>query len=174
VLSVGVYGPHRGFGEAFEVAANLAERGLPHRLRLVGEVPRHAESVVHELRVASGHPGRIELLGRVDALVPLLHRASALIVTSRYEGFGLPALEAMATGLPVVAFANSAIREVVGDGGILVADGDVEAMADALAGLVSDDDLWAEMSQRAMDRAAVFSWSACVEAHVTAYEAALG
>ena len=65
------------------------------------------------------------------------YAAAALFVyPSRYEGFGLPPLEAMACGTPVVAFANSSLPEVVGDGGVLVADGDRARFVDTLAAMV--------------------------------------
>ena len=165
IVYVGEFGPHKGFAEAFAVAAAIANAGLPHRLAMIGyQAPWH-EPAVRSLLAHAPRADRIERLGYVDDIVATYQRADALIVTSRYEGFCLPALEAMACGTPVVAFDNSAIAETVGGGGVLVADGDVEAFATALANLLRDDDAWDEQSRRGIDRAREFSWERCAQRH---------
>jgi len=176
LLYVGAHGPHKGYAEAFAVAARLATSGLPHRLKVVGAIARRVKPLVTvELNRAS-HPDRVDLLGFVpfDELVRLYSEAEAVIVTSRYEGFGLPALEAMASGTPVVAFDNSSIPEVVGDGGILVADGDVEAFAAAVRGVVTDERRWKDLSDAGVARASAFSWDQAAIAHAEIYRAVAG
>jgi glycosyltransferase involved in cell wall biosynthesis len=160
LLYVSAYGPHKGYAEAFEVVSALAERGLPHRLKVVGTLARRVKPFVRMQANAVRHPDRIDLLGVVgfDELLALYQQADAVIVTSRYEGFGLPAVEAMATGTPLVAFANSSLPEVVGDGGVLVPDGDVAAFVDAVASVVTDRARWAELSAAGLARASHFSW----------------
>src|SRR3989441_6562054 len=83
-------------------------------------------------------------LGRVDdeELADLYSAASCLLFPSRYEGFGLPCLEAMACGCPVAAFRNSSIPELVDDAGMLVEDGDGEALGDAAAAMIRAPDRW--------------------------------
>ena len=169
VLCVSEFGPHKGYAEAFELIASLAEHGLPHRLRMVGRVVPWTRDKILALQSASPRPDRVDLAGYVDDLPALYQGADAAVVTSRYEGFGLPALEAMACGTPVVAFANSATTEIVGDGGVLVPDGDVGAMADAVASLVSDEGRWYEASQQGLERAGAFSWPRSVAAHLEVY-----
>jgi glycosyltransferase involved in cell wall biosynthesis len=88
-----------------------------------------------------------------------------LIVSSRSEGFGLPALEAMACGTPVVAFDNSSLPEVVGEGGLLVPDGDVAAMSDAVSRVIDDQGLRRELSERGPAWSARFPWRAAVDAY---------
>src|SRR5207244_10698868 len=114
--------------------------------------------------------------GRVDeATLDALYRgAAALAVPARSEGFGLPALEAMARGCPVVASDAGALPEVVGDAGLLVPPGDADALAGALGRLLDDDALAASLGAAGHRRAATFTWSACTAAHVAAYRAALG
>jgi glycosyltransferase involved in cell wall biosynthesis len=161
VLYVGQYGPHKGFAEAFAVAAGLRDAGLPHRLTMVGLLAPWYRPIVDDLLAASGARDRVDLVGYVDDVVATYQQADALIVTSRYEGFCLPALEAMACGTPVVAFANSAIPEVVTGGGVLVPDGDVDACSGALTALLTDVEAWQAASEAAAAHARTFSWDRC-------------
>jgi glycosyltransferase involved in cell wall biosynthesis len=117
-------------------------------------------------------PGAIQL-GLVDSgtLADLYTAAGCLVFPSRYEGFGLPCLEAMACGCPVAAYRNSSLPEVVDDGGLLVEDGDVEALGDAAARMIRDRDRWRIAGMR---RAKKFSWLNTAKATISAYESLLG
>jgi glycosyltransferase involved in cell wall biosynthesis len=106
----------------------------------------------------------------VDAL---LRRAAACCIASRYEGFGLPALEALARGAPLAVAEGSALEEVVGTAALLFAAGDVEACANALQRLLADDALREELTRRGPERAADLTWAHSAEAHVAAYERAM-
>ncbi|MCU1430786.1 MAG: glycosyl transferase group 1 [Actinomycetia bacterium] len=172
VLYVGEYGPHKGFAEAFAVAGRLADAGLAHRLAMVGFLAPWYEPVVRDLLASAPHPERVDLLGYVDDVVASYQQADALIVTSRYEGFCLPALEAMACGTPVVAFANSAIPEVVEGGGLLVPDGDVDALAATVATVLTDRDAWQKTSDRGIEQARAFTWERCARVHADALQEA--
>jgi glycosyltransferase involved in cell wall biosynthesis len=88
------------------------------------------------------------------ALVDVLDRADVLVTTSRHEGFGVPVLEAMTVGLPVVASADGALPEVVGDAGVLVEDRDPYALAHAVARVQGDGDLRAALVAAAARRIA--------------------
>ncbi|MBC8248346.1 MAG: glycosyltransferase family 4 protein, partial [Anaerolineales bacterium] len=88
----------------------------------------------------------------------LLSGATAFVFPSLYEGFGLPPLEAMACGAPVIASNRSSLPEVVGEGGILVGPTDAEALAEAMEVLLMDDILRVELRTRALAQAARFSW----------------
>lgn len=101
---------------------------------------------------------------------PALYRgAVAFVFPSLYEGFGLPPLEALACGTPVVASDVASLPEVVGEGGVLLGPRDAEGMARVLARLVTDDDYHAEMSRRALAQAARFSWDRTARATFRAY-----
>jgi glycosyltransferase involved in cell wall biosynthesis len=130
--------------------------------------------------VIAGDPGAqapaampgARMLGRVDkpTLADLYSAAGCLVVSSRYEGFGLPCLEAMACGCPVVAYRNSSLPEVVDDAGLLVDDGDAAALGAAAATVLGDPEPW---RQSALTWARRFSWDKTARETVTAYEAVL-
>ena len=119
-------------------------------------------------------PG-IHRLGTVDerTLDAVYRNAVACAVPSRYEGFGLPALEAMARGCPVIASNATSLPEVVGAAGTLVPVGDVEAWGHALVEVARDPELRALMSARGRDRATTFTWRGSAHAHAAAYAAAM-
>lgn len=104
-----------------------------------------------------------------DALVDLYSAATCLLFPSRYEGFGLPILEAMACGCPVVTYRNSSLPEVAGDAAILVADGDAEAMGQAAAEIALDPELAARLRAAGLARAREFSWRRATRATIAVY-----
>jgi glycosyltransferase involved in cell wall biosynthesis len=106
---------------------------------------------------------------------PALYRgAAAFMFPSRYEGFGLPPLEALSCGTPVVGSNVSSIPEVVGDGGLLLPPDDVERMAQALVKLATDADFRAELSRRALAQAAYFSCDKMAQGTLAVYRDAAG
>lgn len=108
----------------------------------------------------SRHAGRIARLGWVAAgqAAALLRGARLLAYPSLYEGFGLPALEAMAEGIPVVASSSSSLPEVVGDAGLLPDPLDTGAIAAAIEKANDDDAFRAEARRRGPERAGLFTW----------------
>ena len=91
--------------------------------------------------------------------LPLWYNAASLFVyPSHFEGFGLPVLEAMACGTPVVASNQSALPEVVGEAGLLVDPDDVEAMAAAMTCVLTNSRLSQQLAQAGQVRAANFTW----------------
>jgi glycosyltransferase involved in cell wall biosynthesis len=99
--------------------------------------------------------------------------ASVFAFPSHYEGFGLPALEAMACGTPVVAADVSSLPEVVGDAGYLVDPNDARAMAGAILAILLQDDLAGDLSRLGLAQAANFSWAKTAAETVAVYEAVL-
>jgi glycosyltransferase involved in cell wall biosynthesis len=110
-------------------------------------------------------------LGRVDddELADLYSAAACLVFPSRYEGFGLPCLEAMACGCPVAAFRNSSIPEVVDGAAMLVEDGDAEALGTAVGEIVTAPGRW---RRAGIERARQFSWEKAARETVAAYRSA--
>ena len=113
-------------------------------------------------------PGAVQV-GRVDdrSLADLYSAAGCLVFPSRYEGFGLPCLEAMACGCPVAAFRNSSLPEVVDEAGILVEDGDGKALGEAAAAMVGERERW---SRAGLQRARKFSWDRTARETIAVYE----
>jgi alpha-1,3-rhamnosyl/mannosyltransferase len=107
--------------------------------------------------------GEIRLIGYVhqDELPHLIAGALTLVFPSLYEGFGLPPLEAMACGVPVIASNSSSIPEVVGDTGILLNSNNTQGFADAMQSLIEDPQLRAMLSQKALERSKQFTWEKC-------------
>lgn len=174
LLVVSAWGPHKGFADAFAVMDRLVEDGLPHQMVVVGLRDDWSAGNVRRLRDSAGHPDRIDIAGYVDDLAAVYRGAGALLVTSRAEGFGLPVLEAMACGTPVVSYDNTALPEAVGDAGLLVGDGDTVAMAAAVRRMLDDDRLRRELIDRGRRRAAAHTWRRSVGAHVDVLREAAG
>ncbi|MFX0197455.1 MAG: glycosyltransferase family 4 protein [Candidatus Hodarchaeota archaeon] len=107
--------------------------------------------------------------------LPELYRGASLFVyPSLYEGFGLPVLEAMACGVPVVASNRTSIPEVVGDAGVLIDPHDTSELRDAMLQLLDDEKLRGEMSEKGLERAKLFSWDKCAQETLAIYEKVLG
>ena len=170
LLVVGEFGRRKGFAEAFAVIDALAEEGLPHRLVVVGW--DHGTGALARLRASTRDPSRIELRSLVPDLVPLYQGAAALLMTSHYEGFGLPALEAMACGVPVVAYDNTALSEIAGPAASMVPDGDVAAMTAAVGQILRTPTLADELRQRGLAHASAFTWERSAALHAEVYRSA--
>jgi glycosyltransferase involved in cell wall biosynthesis len=140
-----------------DITLVLAGPPDPRRDQAMAGLPR----VVKLGFVEHGHVGR------------LMASALVTVVPSTYEGFGLPALEAMGAGCPVVAARAGALPEVCGDAAILT-EPNPESIADAIVRLATCDDLWARMSQLGRMRSEAFSWRRAAEEHISAYQAAFG
>jgi glycosyltransferase involved in cell wall biosynthesis len=163
VLHVGAIQKRKNTPRLIEAFRKLPS---PWRLVLAGSLGYGAEEILKE----SG--ARIEVTGYLTtaALRDLYQRASIFAFPSLDEGFGIPALEAMAHGLPVVASDTSALPEVCGDAALLVDPTSVEEIAGALMKLASDADLREELTLRGLARAAQFPWSAAVHGTWRVYQ----
>jgi glycosyltransferase involved in cell wall biosynthesis len=126
--------------------------------RGVGDALRAQAAEAHD-------PGALVLSGAVSeaSLLNLYRGASMLLYPSRYEGFGLPVLEAMQCGVPVIGARASSIPEIAGDAAILVDPLDVPAWIDAIESLTGNAARHADCAARGLRRAAMFSWTRTAE-----------
>jgi glycosyltransferase involved in cell wall biosynthesis len=161
--------PNKGIRTLIEAFALLPRRA---RLTLVDD--DHPDSLARKRAAELGCAERVRIVGRVptEALVGLYRRATLVAVPSRFEGFGLPAAEAMACGTPVVATAAGALPEVigVGGGGVLVPPDRPEALAKGMATLLEQPGARAELGARGRDRVvAAYAWPRVAEATAAVY-----
>jgi glycosyltransferase involved in cell wall biosynthesis len=157
VLYVGNLLPHKNLPRLIEAVARVARQSAVRLVIAGGGTPGR----VAELRSLAERAGtRLELMPYVPQreLAALYRGARLLAMPSLVEGFGLPALEALACGTAVVAGNTSAMSEVVGDAGLLVDPEDTDAIADAILRLLTQDPLRKELIARGLARATEFSW----------------
>ena len=162
VLALGTVEPRKdlpGLVRAFDrLAGDLGDVAL-----VVAGAPGWGDDALERAVTESPWSDRIVRLGYVDddRHRVILAGASVLAYPSVYEGFGFPPLEAMAAGVPVVATAVGAIPEVAGDGALLVAPGDVEALAAALTDVLGNAAARDALIERGRERAELFTWTSC-------------
>jgi glycosyltransferase involved in cell wall biosynthesis len=167
VLCVGTVEPRKDFPTAAAAVAKVRARHPALTLVIVG--PPGWGNVTGLDRPF------VRVLGRQPwpVLEALYRRATACCLPSRYEGFGLPALEALARGAPVITTTGSALEEVVGDAALLFAPGDVDGCAAALENVMDDVALRDHLARTGRARAEEFTWNATADAYVVAYRSAL-
>ena len=164
----------KGVVYAVQAFAMLREQFPDLRLRLIGKLKPEGEAqkLINRLDLAAA----IDNHSRVsqEDLVAFYNEASVFVSPSLYEGFGLPAAEAMASGTAVVVTKGGALPEVVGQDGIVVPAGDSQALAVAVADLLQDPGHRAALEQRGRDRIVnEFSWAACARRTINEYKAIL-
>ncbi len=152
----------------------LLAASLPDLELCIAGPPGWAEDQVLRAAAASPFADRIRRVGWVDDPAGLLAGAAVFAYPSLYEGFGLPPLEAMASGVPVVATAVGSIPETVGSAAELVSPGDAESMAAALRRVLEDGGRRAELVRAGLERAGSYSWPAAAEALYRAYVEVIG
>jgi alpha-1,3-rhamnosyl/mannosyltransferase len=174
LLAVGTLQPRKDIETAVAAFERLADAGAPHSLLVVGRRGWRDDELMARLQ-RSRYIERIRVAGRVsdDDLIAMYRDAACLLFPSRYEGFGFPALEAMACGTPVVAAAATSLVEVVGDAGMLVPPGDVDGFAAAASRILEDPDEAARLASAGLARARTFTWEACARATIETYRRTL-
>jgi glycosyltransferase involved in cell wall biosynthesis len=164
--------PHKDHETLLRALARTEDRELG--LVLTGHRDPGRWATLRALTEKLGIEHRVHHLGRVPerALGPLMRLATVLAFASRYEGFGLPVIEAMACGLPVVAARAAAVPEVAAGAARLVASPEATALASALDEVAADDRERARLRAAGLRRAAGVTWETCAAAHVAAFRAA--
>jgi glycosyltransferase involved in cell wall biosynthesis len=152
--------PHKNHRAAVEALRVLRDRHGLRPLLVCSGNPRQAQPEIEAQVAAAGLSGQVRFLGYAPPEdMPSLYRgAAALVFPSRFEGFGMPVLEAMASGCPVICGNRTALPEVAGEAAWLVDPEDPEALAAALHALLGDPDRRAERISLGLSQAARFSW----------------
>jgi glycosyltransferase involved in cell wall biosynthesis len=161
ILFVGTIQPRKNIETLLEAFEVLRRREDYKNLGLViaGCSGWLAENIVEKIKKTSGAvmTGKFE----TEDLPALIAGAEVFVLPSLYEGFGLPVLEAMACGTPVVVADNSSLREVIEDAGLLFNPRSSDKLADALFGILDNDKLRDSLQKKGLERAKYFSWEKC-------------
>ncbi len=175
VLAVGLLQPRKNLGRLLQAFAAVAPRVDGLTLVLAGRSGWGAAAVQEQV-AALGVADRVRLAGAVaDEDLPALYSGcAAFVYPSLYEGFGLPPLEALACGAPVICSNTTSLPEVVGDAAVTIDPLDVAALGEALAAVVTDPALASRLRAAGPPRAARFSWAACAAGHRALYQELAG
>ncbi|MGI5916461.1 MAG: glycosyltransferase family 4 protein [Anaerolineae bacterium] len=176
ILFLGTLEPRKNIVTLLEAYALLQQRySVEHRLVIAGGKGWYYDEIDATIERLGLH-GRIISPGFVpqDELALWYSAADLFVYPALYEGFGLPPLEAMACGTPVIVSSTSSLPEVVGDAGLMVDPHDPAALAEAMASVLDDASRAAEMRAAGLARAAGFSWQATASATATLYHKILG
>ncbi|MEA2521493.1 MAG: hypothetical protein QOI81_1139 [Actinomycetota bacterium] len=172
ILFVGTLEPRKNLVRLIRAYRQVAP-DVPHTLVLAGSDGWQGADLDNEVNRLG--PGGIVRTGRVGAedLDALYRRATAFVYPSLYEGFGLPVVDAMARGVPVVTSDSSSLAEVAGDCAILVDPTDVAEIAEGVHRVLTDRAAAADLAARGLHRAAAYTWEATARATLSAYDAAV-
>jgi glycosyltransferase involved in cell wall biosynthesis len=170
MLGVAQKRPYKNLG-----AAIRALTAVPEAVLVLPGAPTPHEAELRALAQDLGVSDRVRFVDWVsdDTLEGLYRLAACVVVPSLFEGFGLPVLEAMARGAPVACAAAGSLPEVAGDAAVLFDPHDAEAIGLAVARVLRDGELRAELVDAGRRRAESFTWSRCAEATLESYERAL-
>lgn len=176
ILYVGRFDPYKNVEGLIRIFARVRQQMQEDvRLRIIGSPdPRYPEP--RRLAEELGVGDRVDWSGYADedALAGAYHEADVFVLPSRYEGFGLTVLEAMASGAPVVCSNVSSLPEVAGDAALLADPGDEEGFAQAVRRVLEDKSLAEDLSRRGLEQAKRFTWRRTAETTLEAYETVFG
>lgn len=168
-LCLGNTKPYKNTRAAISAFALIAGSHAGCRLFITGRTDsqRNLEALVRDL----GLNGRVSFTGAVPQvrLVELMHQAVGLVFPSLVEGFGLPLVEAMSAGCPVVGSSAPTVAEICGDAALLPDPRSPVAVAEAMRRLLEDPPLRLELRRKGFARAALFTWDACARATLALY-----
>ncbi|MBC8553595.1 MAG: glycosyltransferase, partial [Candidatus Brocadiales bacterium] len=160
ILNVGTLEPRKNVITLIRAFEKLREKGCKdYKLVIAGERGWLYEEILEEIENNEASKS-ISYLGviRDEDLPELYNCADIFVYPSHYEGFGLPPLEAMACGIPVITSNTSSLPEVVGDAGIMVDPADVNSLCEAMHSVLTNKQLWQQMSRNGLQRSRLFSW----------------
>lgn len=177
ILSLCTFEPRKNIEQTIRSFCSLVRQQQISDLNLVlvGAKGWKFDRIFDEIREAANLTHRIIVTGYVsdEDLSAIYSRALMFAYPSFYEGFGLPPLEAMQCGVPVITSNTSSLPEVVGNAGIMVDPTDGDALSQAMSDLYNSTDLRSTLSMKGIERAKTFSWERCAAETVLAYQAAM-
>ncbi|MBE9473255.1 MAG: glycosyltransferase family 4 protein [Chloroflexi bacterium] len=171
ILYVGLIEPRKNLPMLINAYKCLIDGGENYKLVLVGRYGWMYEDLLRQINNLD-LGGMVHFTGYVSQEdLPLVYNLSSLFVyPTIYEGFGLPALEAMACGVPVITTDVSSLPEIVGEAGMLVPVNNVEALYGAMIEVLGDEDLCREMINKGIQRAAKFTWEQTAKLTLQVYQ----
>jgi glycosyltransferase involved in cell wall biosynthesis len=177
ILSLSTLEPRKNIAHTIRSFLNLVQQeNIPDlHLVLTGAKGWNYDAIFSEINSNPSLKDRIVLTGFVpdEDLAPLYSGALAFVYPSFYEGFGLPPLEAMQCGIPVITSNTSSLPEVVGDAGLMVDPKDSDGLCQGIIDLYKKPSLRESMSQKSLIQAQKFSWENCTKQTVAAYKTAV-
>jgi glycosyltransferase involved in cell wall biosynthesis len=171
ILYVGLVEPRKNLSLLVKSYKNLGDQGISHPLVIVGRLGWMYQSVLEEIE-NSGLQNRVQFTGYIPIQdLPIVYNlADVFVYPSIYEGFGLPPLEAMACGTPVITTAVSSIPEHVGEAGILVPPDDIGAVSEAIKAVLSDKVLKKQLMKKGPKQASHFTWERTARETLQVYQ----
>jgi glycosyltransferase involved in cell wall biosynthesis len=175
ILYVGNLKPHKNVPVLLRAFANLRARGvIPHRLVILGDDKRTSRALVDESANLGIGDATTFLPYVPPQILPKLYAAASLLVMpSRVEGFGLPVLEAMAAGTPVICSRAASLPEVAGDAAVYFDLASPDHLAAAIEAVLNSAELQKKLREKGLLRAKKLSWQSSVQKHVEVYEKVL-
>jgi len=172
ILSVGTIEPRKNFITLIK-AFNLIKHNInnfDYKLVIAGQTGWKSEATYRE-RTISPYREDILFTGRVSdkELVQIYNQAELFVYPSLFEGFGLPPLEAMSCGLPVIASKSSSLKEVVGDAGILVTAGDESELKKWILHVLENEEIKEELKRKSLVQVKKFSWEETAQKTINLY-----
>lgn len=170
ILYVGVLQPRKNIPTLIKAYYKIKKEGMKHKLIIAGGKGWKYKEIFETVERFNLQKDVIFTGHVLDADLPKLYNAADLFVfPSIYEGFGLPPLEAMACGCPVITSNTSSLPEVVGDAGIMVDPYDVDGLAKAMGEVLTNESIKQDMIKKGLERAKIFSWEKCAKETLEVY-----
>lgn len=160
IATVATLYPNKNIAKLIRAFAQLVAQGYPHELLIIGNDWHGHRSELEQVTRGLGLAERVRFLGGVEhrRIPELLSEAQLFVLFSSVESFGLPVLEAMAAGVPVIISESSALPEIAGGAALLCRAGDVDHLAERMRQVLSDSALAATLRECGRTRARQFSW----------------
>lgn len=172
ILFVGVLHPRKNIPTLIKAYYKLKKNGIKHKLIIAGGGKGWQYKEIFKTVERLNLQKDVIFMGYVpdDDLPKIYNAADLFVFPSIYEGFGLPPLEAMACGTPVITSNAGSLPGVVGDAGIMVNPYDVDGLAKAMHEVLNNEGMGVDMVKKGLERAKMFSWEKCAKETLEVYE----